>query len=117
VVDHITGPRLLGPLIPRTPAGAPPLRGDDRPQLGERAARPTIDADLTMPTLSDQLRERIIRDGRSLAAIAREAGIERAGLWRFMRGDHTITLETADRLAAVLGLQLTDAEPERSHPS
>src|SRR5262249_53462029 len=59
-------------------------------------------------TLSDQLRERITRDGRSQPELARVAGIERTSLWRFMTFKRTITLETADRLAAVLKVRLAD---------
>jgi plasmid maintenance system antidote protein VapI len=61
-------------------------------------------------TLSDQLQERITQDGRSQSELARVAGIDRAILWRFMTLKRTITLETADRLAAVLRLRLADDE-------
>ena len=58
--------------------------------------------------LSDQLRERIAQDGRAVSALAREAGIDRGALWRFVKGQQSITLETADRLAAVLKIRLAD---------
>ena len=58
--------------------------------------------------LSDQLRERIAQDGRAVSALAREAGIDRGALWRFVKGQQSITLETADRLAAVLKVRLAD---------
>jgi plasmid maintenance system antidote protein VapI len=61
-------------------------------------------------TLSDQLRERIMQDGRSLGELAQAAGINRVMLWRFARDRRTMTLKTADRLAAVLGIWLTGDE-------
>jgi hypothetical protein len=57
-------------------------------------------------SLSDQLREQIAQDGRSLAELARAAGINRTILWRFSCRDRTITLATADRLAPVLRVRL-----------
>jgi transcriptional regulator with XRE-family HTH domain len=58
-------------------------------------------------TLSDQLRA-LIQDARpSLYELAREAGVDRSVLSRFLAGRRTITLETADRLAAVLKLRLS----------
>ena len=69
--------------------------------------------------LSDQLRERIAQDGRSISALAREAGIDRGALWRFVKGQQSITLETADRLAAVLKIRLADEEETapRTYPA
>jgi plasmid maintenance system antidote protein VapI len=63
-------------------------------------------------TLSDQLRQRIAdwadQSGRSLYELSRDAKVDRATLSRFLTKRRTITLETADRLAAVLGVRLTD---------
>jgi DNA-binding phage protein len=64
-------------------------------------------------TLSAVLRKRIAQDGRSLAELAREAGIERTSLWRFVRRKGGIALKTADRLAAILRLRLADDEERR----
>jgi plasmid maintenance system antidote protein VapI len=44
--------------------------------------------------------------GPSVSALARDAGGDRSVLSRFLAGKRTITLETADRLAAVLKLRL-----------
>jgi hypothetical protein len=44
----------------------------------------------------------------ALRALAREAGIEPASLSRFVQGKRTLTLSSAARLAAVLGLVLID---------
>jgi plasmid maintenance system antidote protein VapI len=57
-------------------------------------------------SLSDQLRERIAAAGPSVYELARDAGVDRSVLSRFLTGKRTITLETADRLAAVLKLRL-----------
>jgi transcriptional regulator with XRE-family HTH domain len=57
-------------------------------------------------TLSDQLRELIAAAGPSAYELARDAGVDRSVLSRFLAGKRTITLETADRLAAVLKLRL-----------
>ena len=60
-----------------------------------------------LPTsLSDQLRERIAAADPSAYELARDAGVDRSVLSRFLAGKRTITLETADRLAAVLKLRL-----------
>ena len=57
-------------------------------------------------SLSDQLRERITAAGPSVYELARDAGIDRSVLSRFLAGKRTITPETADRLATVLKLRL-----------
>jgi transcriptional regulator with XRE-family HTH domain len=57
-------------------------------------------------SLSDQLRA-LIQDARpSVSELAQQAGVDRSVLSRFLAGRRTITLETADRLAAVLKLRL-----------
>ena len=57
-------------------------------------------------SLSDQLRELIAAAGPSVYELARDAGVDRSVLSRFLAGKRTITLETADRLAAVLKIRL-----------
>jgi plasmid maintenance system antidote protein VapI len=59
-------------------------------------------------SLSEQLRERIAAAGPSVYELARDAGVDRSVLSRFLAGKRTITLETADRLARVLKLRLAD---------
>ena len=44
--------------------------------------------------------------GESLAKISLETGISSAVLSRFVRGERTLTLPTADKLARYLGLEL-----------
>lgn len=58
-------------------------------------------------SLSDQLRRVIKADAPSLYRLAAESDIDRSVLSRFVAGKRTITLETADRLAAVLRIRLT----------
>jgi plasmid maintenance system antidote protein VapI len=59
-------------------------------------------------SLSDQLREFIAGAGPSTYELARDTGVDRSVLSRFLAGKRTITLDTADRLARVLKLRLTD---------
>lgn len=58
-------------------------------------------------SLSDQLRRIIKADAPSLYRLAAEADVDRSVLSRFVAGKRTITLETANRLAAVLRIRLT----------
>lgn len=57
--------------------------------------------------LSSQLRDALLRDGRPVSRIAKENGVSSPQVTRFVRGDRGLSLSTADRIAAGLGLQLT----------
>lgn len=57
-------------------------------------------------TLTASLQKAIKADGADAAGLAREAGIDRSVISRFVAGRRTITLETADRICAVLRLRL-----------
>ena len=58
-------------------------------------------------TFTKTLRQSIMNDEKSMYAIARSAGVHYAALARFMSGERPgITLQTAGRIAAVLGLEL-----------
>ena len=76
--------------------------------------RPTTVAKLkNIPaTLSDQLRERIRRWTEekecSVSDLAKQAGIDRTVLYRFVTSDRNLNLATANRLAVVLRLRLAD---------
>ena len=61
-------------------------------------------------SLSDQLRWHIDHSGQTQHQIANRAGIDPGVLSRFMRGERTIVMRTADRLAAHLGLRLVHDE-------
>jgi transcriptional regulator with XRE-family HTH domain len=63
----------------------------------------TID---TVKTMTEVLRQAVLASGLPLQQIAEAAGVERASLSRFVRGQRTLRLDMADRLAAYLGLEL-----------
>jgi plasmid maintenance system antidote protein VapI len=61
------------------------------------------------------LRGAIRTAGKSVYAVSKEARVSQAILSRFLRGQRTLTLETADRLCQTLGLELRRAnDPGRS---
>ena len=57
-------------------------------------------------TLADTIRDAIRRDGRTRYRLCLESGVNQAVLGRFVRGQRGLTLDTADRLCKVLGLEL-----------
>lgn len=56
--------------------------------------------------LTDPLRKAINESGLPLLRLSQETGIARASLIRFARGDQSIRLDIADRLASYFGLTL-----------
>ncbi len=58
-------------------------------------------------SMTDVLRDHVAAAGVSCRQIAREAGVQQASLVRFMRGEQSLRLDKADRLAAYFGLELT----------
>lgn len=58
-------------------------------------------------SISDELRDAIRRDGRSINRLAHECGVETASISRFLRGERELVSGNVDRLAAALGLTLT----------
>ena len=56
--------------------------------------------------LTDPLRQAIVDSGLPLLRLANETHIARASLIRFVRGDTSIRLDIADRLAVYFGLEL-----------
>jgi hypothetical protein len=56
------------------------------------------------------LRKAIKDSGVPLLRLSTEAGIQRASLIRFARGDQSLMLDSADRLAAYFKLQLTPSQ-------
>lgn len=57
--------------------------------------------------LTDPLRKAIVDSGLPLLRLANETGIARASLIRFTRGETSIRLDIADKLAVYFGLTLT----------
>jgi hypothetical protein len=71
------------------------------------------------PTLTDALRAAIVQSGLTIYRIGKATGVDTANLGRFVRGELSIRLDKADRLAAYLGLRLTpdpDALPPEPTP-
>ncbi|HUW80209.1 MAG TPA: helix-turn-helix transcriptional regulator, partial [Acidocella sp.] len=58
-------------------------------------------------TISKQLRRAIVVSGLSCYRIAQLSGVSEAALSRFMSRQRGLALASVDRLADVLGLQLT----------
>lgn len=70
-------------------------------------------------TLTDTLRAAIRQSGLTYYRIGKATGIDEANLGRFVRGELSVRLDKADRLAAYLGLRLTpdpDAAPPEPTP-
>ena len=57
-------------------------------------------------TLSDQLRQAIDDSGMSRYAICKAAGMDQVNMSRFMARKVGLTLETAERIAELLDLEL-----------
>jgi plasmid maintenance system antidote protein VapI len=56
--------------------------------------------------LSDQLRAAIVGSGLSVYALAKGSGVSHPVILRFVSKERGLHLETADKLAAFLGLEL-----------
>ena len=66
----------------------------------------TMNASHPMPPISDLLRQTIAESGASYNALQRETGVTRASIMRFVRGDQSLRLDMADRLAKYFDLEL-----------
>ena len=86
--------------------------------MGVRGARITFDVATrskdrtTGGATSERLRAAIRRSGLSQNEVARRAGIDPGMVNRFLHGTRSMTLATAEKVAAALGLKLTVA-PKR----
>ena len=58
-------------------------------------------------TMTEVLHRAIDESGLPTLTIATEAGIARASLIRFIRGEQSLRLDVADKLADYFGLELT----------
>lgn len=56
--------------------------------------------------MTDALKTAIAESGVTYNALAVQTGVKKASIIRFMRGDTSLRLDLADRLAAYFGLEL-----------
>jgi plasmid maintenance system antidote protein VapI len=66
----------------------------------------TIDTMKTTNPITDVLRKAITDTGLPLLRIEQDTGVQRASISRFVRGERSLRLDAADKLAAYLGLSL-----------
>jgi DNA-binding phage protein len=76
----------------------------------EGAAVPA-DSDLAL-----QLRDAIEASGMTAYAIAKVSGVDSGILYRFLAGERDLTLDTASRIAAVVGVRFTKPRKGRRTP-
>ena len=60
----------------------------------------------TKAPLTDPLRKAIVDSGLPLLTLANETGVARASLIRFVRGETSLHLDVADKVAEYFGLEL-----------
>jgi transcriptional regulator with XRE-family HTH domain len=61
-------------------------------------------------SISDALRSAIIKSGMTRYEIAKRSGVPQSALSRFMNGERSISLETLDKLAEVLSVELSPSK-------
>ena len=66
----------------------------------------TMNARESKAPISDLLRQTIAESGVSYNALQKETEVTRASIMRFVRGDQSLRLDVADRLAAYFDLEL-----------
>jgi antitoxin component HigA of HigAB toxin-antitoxin module len=86
-------------------------RGKDTSRL-EEFLKEQVEAE-QMGSMTDVVRRAIEASGLTPAEIGRQAGISKSQLSRFMRGERSMTLETADKLAKVLRLRMVRGRAPR----
>jgi hypothetical protein len=57
-------------------------------------------------TISDALKHAIFQSRMAHIALERETGVQRGSIMRFLRGEQSIRLDLADKLAGYFGLEL-----------
>lgn len=70
----------------------------------------TLGTDMFTPktkTISAVLRRAIADSGMTYSELERATGVKRSSIMRFVRGDRSLRLDMADRLAAHFGLRVT----------
>ena len=66
----------------------------------------TMNVSKEVAPISDLLRRSIAESGVSYNALQKQTGVTRASIMRFVRGDQSLRLDMADRLAAHFDLEL-----------
>lgn len=64
----------------------------------------------TRKQINEQLREAIGKCGMSVNQLAAASGVPQPTIQRFFRGDRDLYLESAAKLAAYFGMELTEPE-------
>jgi transcriptional regulator with XRE-family HTH domain len=64
-------------------------------------------SNLSVPSLANDLRRAIQESGMSLQALGQATGVERGSISRFVKGQRSLRLDKAEKLAAFFGLSLT----------
>lgn len=62
-------------------------------------------------TIDESLRAAVESSGLTAYAVAKASGVSQGVLSRWLRGERDITLRTADRIAAVVGVQVNIKPP------
>ena len=68
-------------------------------------------------SLTEQLKAAIFASGKSFYRITKDTGVAGAILIRFANEERGMRLETADKLAAYLGMELTPTRPGPTKPA
>lgn len=63
------------------------------------------------------LRDAINSDTRTQYQLAKDSGVSSTQIGRFVRDERSLTIESAGRLCAVLGLELTPIKATRRRPT
>jgi plasmid maintenance system antidote protein VapI len=66
-------------------------------------------------TMSDVLKAAILDSGMSHNRLAQESGVERLSIARFVKGERSMRLDMADKLAVYFGLVLMQPNSARSN--
>ena len=64
-----------------------------------------------MKSMTEILRQAIVESGLPTLTVSNEAGVSRGSLIRFIRGERSLRLDCADKLAAYFGLSLQGSRP------
>jgi hypothetical protein len=63
--------------------------------------------------MAEALKQAIAQSGVAHIAIERQTGVKRASIMRFMRGETSLRLDLADKLAVFFGLEVRPARRKK----